>query len=77
MEKCPNCGGYLVTYDSVREEKSCIGETCDFKIYYCKHRYRIENDVLPKLVGDNIPRKKRRCITPKGWRECDICELRA
>jgi len=79
MEKCPGCGKYLLTYDSVREVKRCVSKTCKYEKYYCRNRYYIEHDVLPKLVADGVvlSHKQGKCRNPKGWRECDTCELRA
>ena len=77
MEQCPKCGEWLLSYDPRREMKKCYSRNCDYEEYYCKQKYYIENDVTWKLIlGASEPDPKGRCITPKGWRECDACELR-
>lgn len=79
MEKCPECGKFSLHYNSATEMKRCFTAECNYEMYYCRHRFRIENNVLPKLVakGALLPHKEAKCTTPKGWRECDTCELRA
>ena len=51
MDKCPNCGQYLLEYDSRSQKKRCKDINCNYSEWYCREKWNLEHDELPLLLG--------------------------